>query len=149
VKTINDRFKRILEPLAEAESDIKGKMLTFQQEEARKAEALRLESEKKAREEAERIAREHAAAKPECPVPLVEVIPVVQPLPPKTTYGQYGAVSSMKKVWAYELLDIKALAAARPDLVVTDAGKISAEIRSSGGDIPGLRIFQKDTIAVR
>lgn len=151
VKHINERFKKMLEPLESAESEIKKKMLTFQQEEARIAEAARKEAERKAAEEAERLAKEAAERSPAEPVVtevVASVVPFVPP-PPKTTYGQYGAVSSMRKIWAYEVTDIAALAASRPDLVTVDAGRINAEIRGKGGEIPGLRIFEKETIAIR
>lgn len=150
VKRINERFKAITTPLLDAENGIKRKMLDFQQEEARKAEEERKKAETEAAEAAATLAAE-AADMDRAPLPpsLVPTPAPLPPEPPKTTYGAYGAVSTMKKVWSWELLDIAALAAARPDLVMVDAGKVAAEIRGRGGEIPGLRIFEKDTIAVR
>jgi hypothetical protein len=147
VKQINARFKQMLEPLDSAERDIKAKMLTFQQDENRKSELARQAAERKAAEEAARVAEENKGP-PEAAV-TAAVIPLLAPSPPKTTYGQFGATSTVKKVWAYELLDIAALAAARPDLVMVDAGRVNAEIRGKGGEIPGLRVFEKETIAIR
>lgn len=151
VKQINARFKSILQPLETAESDIKAKMLAFQQEEARAAEVARREAERLAAEEAARVAAEFAAEnldRPDLPPP--PPMPVaVTPEAPKSTYGAFGGVSTVKKVWAFEVLDIAALAAARPDLVTVDSAKVNAEIRGKGGDIPGLRVFEKETIAVR
>lgn len=150
VKRINDRFREILAPLTDAEAAVKRQMLTFQQEENRKAEEARREAERKAAEAAE-AAEAEAAASDRAPMPHVPAAPpVAAPLgPPQTIRGSYGSVSSVKKVWSYELVDIAALAAARPDLVTVDAAKVNAEIRGRGGDIPGLRIFQTETIAVR
>lgn len=150
VGRINSRFKTILAPLAEAETTVKGRMLAFQREEARKAEEARKEAERKAEEERARLAAEVASLdRPEIPLP-----PEPAPAPaitetPKTTYGSFGGVSTVKKSWAFELADIAALAAARPDLLMVDAVKVNAEIRGKGGDIPGLRIFERETISVR
>lgn len=149
VKRINERFKQILAPLVDAESSIKGMMLSYQQEETQKAEAARREAEQKAAEE--RAAAEALAAESDrAPFPVVvePPIPAIK-APPQTIRGEYGSVSSVKKVWAFELDDIAALAAARPDLVAVDAAKVNAEIRGRGGDIPGLRIFEKEIISVR
>ncbi|MCE9567643.1 MAG: hypothetical protein K8U57_37050 [Planctomycetes bacterium] len=149
VKRINDRFKAILTPLVEAESDIKAKMLTFQQEESRKAEAACKEAEKRAAEEQARLDAE-VATMDRAPLPVAAPATVaLPPETPKTTYGAFGGVSTIKKVWAYELVDISALASARPDLVTVDAARVNAEIRGRGGDIPGLRVFERETIAVR
>lgn len=149
VDRINGRFKTILAPLKTAEDEVKAKMLTFQQEEVRKAEEARREAERKAAEETARIAKEQAEAAPDAPVAIVEVVPVLPPAAPRTSYGSFGGTSSMKKVWVFELEDIQKLAAARPDLVTVDASKVNAEIKGKGGEIPGLKIYQKDTIAVR
>jgi hypothetical protein len=148
VDKINARFKTILAPLKAAEEGIKAKMLAFQQEEARQAaEARRVaeEAAKKAEEEAERLAEESdRASLPTQPLAVPEPLPV-----PRTTYGAYGGVSTLKKSWTFELLDIAALAAARPDLIVVDTAKVNAEIKGRGGDIPGLRVYEKEIISIR
>jgi hypothetical protein len=157
VKHINDRFKQMTSPLAEAEQAVKNKMLDFQRKEEEKARKEREEAERKHREE---MAAQEAAARKAIeesgetydratPPVMPTLAPNLPPAPPKTTYGQYGSTSTVKKVWAWDLVDIAALAAARPDLVTVDSAKVNAEIRGKGGNIPGLRIFEKDTIAVR
>lgn len=157
VKAINARFKSILAPLEDAESAVKNKMLSFQREEERRAleEAARIEkarrqAEEKARKEAEEIAEgagaDIALSAHLPPAPPIEIVaPVHRP----TTYGQTGAVSTVKKVWAFEVLDIKALAASRPDLVLAHDVEINREIRGKGGDIPGLRIYEKEIMQVK
>lgn len=153
VKAINQRFKGMTAPLEEAEASVKSKMLAFQKDEERRAneEAARLakiqrEADEKARKEAEEQSNGDDIRSMPLPIKTEAVIaPVHRP----TTYGQTGAVSTVKKVWAFELLDIKALAAARPDLVSVDTVKINQLIRGVGGEIPGLRIFENDMIQVR
>lgn len=146
VGKINARFKTILAPLKDAEDAIKAKMLTYQQEEARKAAEARRIAEEAARKAAEEAAK--LAAEQSLPVPAPVII-AAPPQPAKSSYGSFGGVSTVKKVWVFEVEDIAALAAARPDLIAVDSAKVNAEIRGKGGNIPGLRIFEKETIAVR
>lgn len=153
VDAINARFKSMTVPLKDAEDSLKNKMLAFQKEEEKRAqeEAARIENtrqlaEEKARKEAEETSNGDDIRS--MPLP-VAAEPVVAPLHKPTTYGQSGAVSTVKKQWTFELTDIKALANARPDLVVVDTVKINQEIRGKGGEIPGLRVYEKDVLQVR
>lgn len=152
VKAINARFKALTQPLEEVEAEVKNKMLAFRKEEQARidAENARLE---KARKEAEELARQQAEAsgqtEPQTIMDTLPPIPAPAQQPRATVYGQTGAVSTVKKQWAFELVDIKALAMARPDLVQVDTVKINQEIRGCGGDIAGLRIFEKEIIQVK
>lgn len=156
VKAINSRFKAMTVPLMEAEESVKGRMLIFQkeeekraQEEAAKQEKSRLEAAEKRRKEEEALAKNSTTERPLAPPAALEPIaPVVSQHRP-TTYGQTGAVSTVKKQWAFELVDIIALAQARPDLVQVDTVKVNQEIRGRGGDISGLRIYEKEIMQVR
>jgi hypothetical protein len=165
VKAINARFKSMTAPLAEAEEAVKARMLIFQKqeearaiEEAKRQERIAQEAAAKARAAQEAAMAQDAAQADEtldrAPMPHSPAMPLqaaseiaVSHRP--TTYGQTGAVSTVKKTWAYELVDIQALAAARPDLVLVDAVKVNQEIRGKGGEIPGLRVFEKDVMQVR
>jgi hypothetical protein len=154
VKAINARFKSLTVPLEDAEADVKKKMLSFQRDEQRRVdeENARLEkARKEAEERAQKQAEEEAADSPQDrPLVMPAAAPVVEVQQPRTTtYGQTGAVSTIKKQWAFELVDIQALAAARPDLVQVDTVKINQEIRGCGGEIPGLRVYEKEIIQVK
>jgi predicted secreted protein len=162
VKAINARFKAMTAPLEEAEASIKAKMLTFQKEEERRAmeeakrlEKVRLEAEEKARKESAELADKLMAENGDSgdirnmPLPAAPAVAIVASLHRPTTYGQTGAVSTVKKVWTFEVTDIKALAAARPDLVLSNDVEINREIRGKGGDIAGLRIYEKEIMQVR
>jgi predicted secreted protein len=162
VKAINARFKAMTAPLEEAEASIKAKMLTFQKEEERRAmeeakrlEKVRLEAEEKARKESAELADKLMAENGDSgdirnmPLPTAPAVAIVAPLHRPTTYGQTGAVSTVKKVWTFEVTDIRALAAARPDLVLSNDVEINREIRGKGGDIAGLRIYEKEIMQVR
>ena len=115
-------------------------------EEAAKLEKIRLEQLAIAQKEAEKNSSGDDIRS--MPMPIVESVPVVS-LHKPTTYGQTGAVSTMKKKWAFELVDIQILALTRPDLLMVDTVKINAEIRGKGGVIDGLRIFEEDIISIR
>ena len=153
VDAINARFKTMTVPLKEAEDELKRKMLAFQQEEERRAreeasrlEKIRREEDEKRRKEAEALAADSDRA----PMPIVQEAPTpIVPQHKPTTYGQTGAVSTVKKQWTFEMIDIAALANARPDLVMVDTVKVNQEIRGKGGEIPGLRVYEKDIIQVR
>lgn len=153
VKAINARFKAMTTPLEEAEDAVKGKMLVFQKSEEKRAyeeqariDAIRIAAEKKAAEEAEESSNGDDIRSMPIPAPAIApVVPVHRP----TTYGQTGAVSTVKKVWAFEVTDIVALAASRPDLVSANEVNINREIRGQGGVIPGLRIYEKEIMQVR
>lgn len=160
VKAINARFKAMTGPLEEAEASVKTKMLVFQKAEEKRAteEQERLakiqrEAEEKKRKEAEDIAKANPDADDirSMPLPVAAELSVVSSMAVHrpTTYGQSGAVSTVKKVWAFEVTDIKALANARPDLVAVDTVKVNQLIRGVGGEIPGLRIFENEIMQVR
>lgn len=153
VKAINARFKAMTGPLEEAEASVKSKMLTFQKAEEQRAKEEQERIEKIRREAEEKAAKDAAAQGNDDDIrsmPLPQAASTVTaPLHRPTTYGQTGAVSTVKKVWAFEMTDIKALASARPDLVVVDTVKVNQEIRGKGGDIPGLRIYETEIMQVR
>lgn len=155
VKAINARFKAMTSPLDEAETEVKNKMLLFQREEQKRAneevarqEKIRQESIARAHQQAEEEAANSPQDRP-LVAPAMEVHAPIVSQHRATTYGQTGAVSTVKKQWAFDLLDIQVLAAARPDLIQVDTVKINQEIRGRGGVIPGLNIYEKDIISVR
>jgi len=158
VDAINGRFKAMRAPLLEAESVLKAKMLTFQQKEALEAEEerKRLEAEQRQREEEARKKQEEENARAvdesgdeldRAPMPVAEVIAaaVVSSFKP-TTYGQTGATSTVKKVWTGELVDIGQVP---KEYLLLDQVKVNQAIRAGAREIPGLRIFEKETIAIR
>lgn len=168
VKILNSRFKTITDPLSTAEGNVKGKILAFEQERRRKAEEeareqARLAAIKAAEDEARRKAEEESAKAIEdgqidifadpvevevkideaslvIPEPVVNVAPV---------RGAYGSTTSVVKRWTFRVTDIAALAAYDKDLVAAVSVEINKRIRDGVRDIPGLDIYQDETISSR
>ena len=63
--------------------------------------------------------------------------------------GDYGGVASLRKHWAFEVVDIQKLAAAHPELIKTHDVEIRKKIHEGQRDIPGLRIYQQEQITAR
>ena len=137
VKRINAEFKEVTEPLEKADGIIRGKVIEWrakiEMEIQKKNEELRKKAEKE-REKQEKKAEAKGEVPPApTPIPVVEL--------PKSIDG----VSTMK-VWTYEILDIGKVPI---DFMVLDSVAVIRAIRQGVRDIPGLRIFQKETIQVR
>lgn len=137
VKTINAEFKKVTEPLEKADGIIRGKVLGWRtkvdMEIQKKNEELRKKAEKERQKQEEKALAKGEVPPPPIPIPVVEV--------PKSVDG----VSTMK-IWAYEIEDI---AKVPIDFMMLDSGAVMRTIRQGVREIPGLRIFQKETIQVR
>ncbi len=152
VKTINARFKELTGPLLDAEARIKNKMLTYRQEQDRllreEEERLRKEREAAALAEAEKLEAEGKDALADAAIEAaIETAPPPAKLQP--TRSDMGAVASTRKTWTFELCSIQMLAGARPDLVTADKVAINRAIKDGDREIPGLKIFQKESLQIR
>jgi len=103
------------------------------------------EAARKAMEEAAALAaqkeKEQAAAKLE----QAELMRAHAPVAPK------AAGTAVSQLWVFEVTDIKALHAARPELVdlYERRADITTRIRQGEREIPGLRIYQDTRVTVR
>ena len=152
VKTINSRFRDLTGPLLDAETRIKGKMLTYRQEQDRilreEEDRLRKEREAAALAEAEQLEAQGKDALADATIEAaIETAPMPTKLQP--TRSDMGTVASTRKTWTFELTSIKALAAVRPDLVMVDKVAINRAIKDGNREIPGLKIFQKESLQIR
>lgn len=150
VKAINDWFHGIAAPLEQADSILRGKVLRYRQEEERKRreEEARLrrlaeEEARKRREEAEAAAKAAGEAPPEpelfAPPPVVVV-----PQMARTTKADFGAVQA-RKTWEFEIVDESQVP--REFLMVNEKA-IRAAVKAGVRNIPGVRIFETETLAV-
>lgn len=152
LKTINAKFKTLSEPLEAAEQILKGKMLTFQRkleaENRAIEEAKRKEVEKYALEIAEKARLEGDEATANTMENQLEKI-MEQPVNIEKVRGSVtGAVSSIQKRWTFEIIDIQALAQARPELIEAKSGDIRKQISAGIRDIPGIRIYQEESMRI-
>lgn len=149
VKMINARFKKTTSKLEQGQAIIDEKLLRWNraEEERRKREAD--EARKKAEEEAlaKAVALEEAGKADEAsavvndaasaPAPVQAIGPV---------RGDLGSVASVRKIWTFEVVDVAKVPA---EYVEVKSTAVNAAIRAGVREIPGLRIFEKDSIAVR
>lgn len=137
LKAINDAFKTITEPLLQAESLMKQKVLAYHAEQAR----LRREEEEINRLRVE-AAQKEMKLKGELtePVALVEVRP--EPSRVDRTEFSTGVVKKIKK---WEVVDIKLVPI---EYLVIDSAKVGKVVRAGIPSIPGIRIYEEDTLAV-
>lgn len=167
VKKIEEIFKAKTNPLDDAISKLSQSILDYNREteekrlkEAQeKAEQERLARIKEAEEKAEsaRLAasifgddeEEEVIAEAEQKVEEVkqEIVKVepVKAAPIRTMSG----TSSIRKDWAFEVISLDELAKNRSDLVIENSVAIRQAIRNGEREIPGLRIYQKETLSVR
>lgn len=137
VKKINELFKDIVFPLEEADKMIRGKVSTYRSEQA---EIARKEQERLNREAAERQKALDAEAKALNVEPVKVAAPVVAP-PPKSI----GNVQT-RKVWKFEITNRSVVPA---EYLVVDEVKVRQAVMSGAREIPGVRIYEEETIVVR
>lgn len=137
ISQINTRFKKISLPIDEAISIMKGKMISFRQEQERKR---REEEEKAARIRWENEQKLLKAKKPER-VKIQEVPQVVTPPPPAAVLG-----SATRKTWVFTIEDEDKIPR---DYLIPDQNAIRAAVRNGIREIPGVRIYEQESIVIR
>lgn len=152
VKAINARFKTITDPLLKAESDLKQKMLTYQRQLERE---LREEEERK-RKEVEQYAQDIAEKQKAegdaagAATLLNQLDKAMQkPVQIEKVRGSTGALSTIKKNWTYRVTDIVAFAKDRPDMVQVIPTEVRKLINAGARNVPGLEIYQEESLSIR
>lgn len=148
-KLIDSEFKRVTEPCAEAEKQLKSKILVFQQEENRKAREreaeLRRQAEEEALKEAEALAAQGDTREAERVIERAMDRPPVMSEARGPIRSSGGAAAGIRKTWTFEVTDEKLVP--RQYLVV-DEKAVKAAIAAGERSIPGIRIFEKETVAI-
>lgn len=135
VSRINLFFKNFTQPLETEESNLKTKVIQYRQI----VEAKRLEEEKRIQKEHAKLSKK-LEARGEDPLPVPILAPQKQ-----TIFSDSGALTA-KKIWTFDVLNLDRVP--RQYLILDDK-KINAVIRGGVREIPGLKIYQKETIAVK
>lgn len=147
-KTIDNKFKKIQQPLSENEKKLKVVILNYRQK--KEAEALRQLQERQEQQrllaEAEKQRQEESEERGvETMAPIA--VPVVQaPVAAPTTIISDSASASFKKVWTYEIQDPRQIPM---NYWMINEKEIKTAIRSGIREIPGIRIYQEDSLAIR
>jgi len=135
-KRIEALFKPLSEKLDEADATIRTKVLAY-----------RAEAEKKAREEQAKLmeqAQEAQATGDNDSALLLATQATELAAPQKTMLLDEGSMQT-KKVWDFEVEDHAAIPR---EFFSFDEKKVRLAIRSGQREIPGLRIFQKEQLAI-
>lgn len=139
LKAVNGAFKALLAPLDEADAITRAKVMSFKREEARKAAEI---------EEINRLKME--AARKEAALNFGEISETVQLLQeaapvPTRIHGATATLGTMK-VRKWEVQD---LAKVPDEYKVIDAGRVGKLVKAGIPSIPGIRIWDEETLAVR
>lgn len=142
VKAINAMFKRYAEPLEQADTLLRGKVLSYRREQDR----IRREEEERLRklQEKEQKRLERQAAKKDLPPPPPMPTPQVQEQA-KTVHSDFGSVSA-KKVWDFKIIDPAQIPA---EFMMVNEKAIRAAVKAGVRNIPGVKIYQREELAVR
>jgi hypothetical protein len=138
LKDINDKFKLISDPLAQADSMTRTKVLAYRAE----VERIRKETEEINRKRLEAAQQEAALNNGE----ISEEIKVldVPPPPPTHTRTEVGTLGT-QMIRKWELVDFKLL----PDeYKIPDASRIGKVVRAGIPSIPGVRIWEEPTLRI-
>lgn len=158
-----EAFRRIDEPLKAAEAEIKRRLAAWTAEQER----LRIEAERRAREEAERLAAElleaqieqmeASGAAPEeihAVIAGAEAMPVIAPPAPAPPRPQGVATRTTYRAEVVSLIDLVRWVATHPEhlnLVSPNQPALNALARAQGAamQLPGVRVVVENSIAIR
>lgn len=137
VKRIEGLFRPTLEKLEKADEDIRAKVLAYRS----KAELAAREQQQKLLEEAQTAQAEGDSNKALALATEAQAVDA----PVKQMSFEDGGGLQVRKVWTFEVTDFGAIP---HEFFTLDDAKVRAAIKAGQTDIPGLRIFQKEQLAV-
>ena len=133
LKEINASFKRMVEPVKYAKDELTARLMSWRRQEQARIDAERAKAVKE--EERRRKIQEAHAAKGH--VVKEDITPVLKPMP-----FSVNDTTKVQKRWTYEIEDSSIIPR---DYMVVDGPAITRAIRDGVRDIPGDKIFQKET----
>jgi hypothetical protein len=155
VKTINGLFKEIVAPFEEADGTLRSKLAAWRWAEQERLERERREAEKRARAEEARVqeilkhadqhTREEALDAFRRADEAAEAASAV-PVAPGPTVRAATASVTARKVWDFEVVD---LAQVPHEFLHLNEAAVRAAIKAGVRQIRGLRIYEKEQLAVR
>lgn len=142
VKNINNLFKQYNLPLDNADSTLRRKVLAYRQEQTRK----KREEDERLRQLAEKEQRrlEKKAEKKGLPAPPPIIIQASESAP-KTIQASMGSATT-RTTWDFQIVDESLIPR---EYMVVDEKKIRAVVKAGIRNIPGVNIYQAETLSVR
>ena len=147
LKAINATFKKLKEPLAEAKKVVSDKILSWRRIEATKARKAEEEARKIEEEKIRKIQEtcESGLEAKDKQEMIEEIMEEEEPeamiKKPETTIGNTQA----RKIWKFEVTEFDKI----PDKYkMINRVEVNADIRAGERDIPGIRIFQEETLSI-
>ena len=133
LKEINASFKRMVDPLKYAKTELTARLMVWREKEQAR---IRAEREKAVREEERRqkIKDAHEAKGHKV---KEEITPVAKPMP-----FSVNDTTKIRKDWKHE---IENEALVPREYLMVNGPAITAAVRAGVRDIPGVKIFQKET----
>ena len=133
LKEINASFKKMVEPIKYAKESLTTRLMTWRRQEQARINA---ERDKAVKEEERRrkIQEAHAAKGHKV---KEEITPVVKPIP-----FAVNDTTKVQKRWTHEIEDE---ASVPREYLMVNGPAITAAVRAGVRDIPGVKIYQKET----
>ena len=133
LKEINASFKKMVEPVKYAKDELTTRLMTWRRQEQARIDAERAKAVKE--EERRRKIQEAHAAKGH--VVKEDITPVAKPMP-----FSVNDTTKVQKRWAYE---VENEALVPRGYLIVNGPAITAAVRAGVRDIPGVKIYQKET----
>ena len=133
LKEINATFKKMVGPIKFAKESLTTRLMTWRRQEQARIDAER-ERAVKEEERRRKIQEAHAAKGHNV---KEEITPVIKPVP-----FAINDTTKVQKRWTYEIEDE---ASVPRQYMVVDGPAITAAVRAGVRDIPGVKIYQKET----
>ena len=138
LESVNNSFKVFVAPLEEADRITRDKILAFRKEQARK----QLEAERIEQEKLELARREAVLKGGEI---TVDLTPVEKPeVVPDRVHTEVGSTGTMR-IRKWRLVDINLVPR---EYLIPDAARITKLVKANIGSIPGIEIYDDETLRV-
>ena len=132
LKNINDTFKKMRQPLEQARDLLTRKILTWKRIESERVAAEQAAYRKIQEAEAELCRLQNKTVKEEEPITIAPVV------------NKIGNMQTVKR-WTYDVIDFSKIPDSYKSLNNTE---VNGAIRSGVRDIPGLKIYQEESLSI-
>ena len=135
VKAINAEVKDAMEPILQAESELKQRVLTWQGN----LRTIEAEEERKRQAEEERRRKIQASHEAKGHDVRPDITPVPKPIVPLTA----KSTAKTRKAWTWEVEDLSKVPV---EYIEINNGAVTRAVGSGERSIPGVKIYQRETL---